>query len=299
MLCELTLAAPKHMLCAIACATFAPDSARPSILSSAAPNAPVHYFGFGSNMCRDKVENRAAGSKLELLDFQPAVVRGHRLAFNMRGFAPLEPGIAGLEPCQTSECHGALITLTAKEYERLMASEGGTPGDYEEVIVPAVPYAGGEPVHAIALRAREHARLDADACPSERYMRLLIRGARELGLKPSYIAALEKQCTQAVPTGLRQVAIHHLFLVSALFRLHLRSIVRAQSWLLWRAYVPSTERRRLRRLLGNGATAILLAPGAILGALIRLFMWVSCIPPPPMLAKYANEGFEPRASCCR
>ena len=43
-------------------------------------------------MLKSKVVNRGLNGSIEILDFQPAVVYAHRLAFNMRGFPPLEPG---------------------------------------------------------------------------------------------------------------------------------------------------------------------------------------------------------------
>ena len=84
---------------------------------------------------------------------KPAVVPGHRLAFNMRGFVPLEPGMGSLEPVNATskpllayeepECHGALIKLKPDMYERVMRSEGvgnpnqTSPQGYEEIVVTA------------------------------------------------------------------------------------------------------------------------------------------------------------------
>ena len=61
-------------------------------------------------------------------------------------------------------------------------------GDIHEV--EATPYGSASPVRALALRARPHARLSTDACPSERYMGILISGAEELGLEAAYISKL-------------------------------------------------------------------------------------------------------------
>jgi hypothetical protein len=49
----------------------------------------LYYFGVGSNMLRSKIENRGInGTTINILHIEPAVVYGHRLAFNMRGFPP-------------------------------------------------------------------------------------------------------------------------------------------------------------------------------------------------------------------
>ena len=95
-----------------ACASLAAGSTaptRPSMLTSAAPGDVVHYFGVGSNMLRSKIVSRGInGSSIEVLEMRPALVRGHRLAFNMRGLPPLEPGMGGIEESPAEECHGAL-----------------------------------------------------------------------------------------------------------------------------------------------------------------------------------------------
>lgn len=270
---------------------------RPQLIESAAPDDIVYYFGVGSNMLRSKIVNRGLnGSTIDLMDFQPAVVKAHRLGFTMRGFPPLEPGMGSLEPCeaaaedgQDSECHGALCTMRAAEYEKLWMSEGGgqpNPG-YEEIVVQATPYGMTEEhaVPALALRTRPHARLSVDACPSPRYMALLIGGATELGLQDAYIDRLRAIQVQVVPGWLRVLGVHYLFLVTQLFRLkgHGPALVRALSSLLWRAYVPSTCQNAVRRWAGDLGTAVLLLPGAIIGSLIRLALHVSGSPVPPML----------------
>ena len=88
-----------------------------------------------------------------VLERVPAVVRDHRLAFNLRMFPPLEPAMASIEASTGDCCEGALYTLTSQGYEELWRSEGGAmerPG-YEELVVTAE--AGGESVQAITLRA--------------------------------------------------------------------------------------------------------------------------------------------------
>jgi len=98
-------------------------------------NKAIYYFGLGSNMSRKKLENRGLnGTKIEALSFEAAVVPNFRLAFNMRGFPPIEPGMGSLEPSDSgakalhtykeNECHGALVKLTAENYRKVMESEG-------------------------------------------------------------------------------------------------------------------------------------------------------------------------------
>ena len=49
----------------------------------------------------------------------------------------------------------------------------------------------GSSIEAVALRAADHVRLSRDAKPSLRYMRILLKGARELQLDSNYIQYLE------------------------------------------------------------------------------------------------------------
>jgi hypothetical protein len=173
----------------------------------------LYYFGLGSNMLRSKLENRSVcGNKIKVKSMEAAVIKGHRLAFNMRGFPPLEPGMGSLEPVvdkeknghkplkqykDGDECHGALVRLSPEDYEKVMRSEGvgsGNPNQgYEEVVVTAIPYNKMKrPVQAVALRARDHVRLSFDPAPSLRYMKILRQGAEELGIKPCYREYLEE-----------------------------------------------------------------------------------------------------------
>ena len=288
MLLFLTVIAIISSSCSAGDATLA----RPSLIANAAPTDIVHYFGVGSNMLKSKLINRGLnGTTIDIIDFQPACVKGHRLAFNMRGFPPLEPGMGALEPDiqGRQECHGALCTMHASEYEKVWLSEGGgapKPG-YEEIVVQAHAYGSDRAVPALALRARPHARLHVDACPSQRYMDILISGATELGIEQQYIDELESIQVQQVGSVLRFLAIHYLYLITSLFRLKMQGTVRALSWMLWRAYVPSTCSNVVKRWLGSVFTGVLLLPGASIGALIRLCLLISGTPPSPMLAVLA------------
>lgn len=189
-------------------------------------NRPIYYFGLGSNMLREKLENRGLnGTKIDIVSMEAAIVPNYRLAFNLRAFPPLEPGMGSLEPAdadskalleyENNECHGALVKLSPENYEKLMRSErvGGSneraaEQGYEEIIVDAYPYKGNKmwgfnnnkSVKAVALRARSHVRLRHDSCPSPRYMNILKEGAKELGLEQSYQGFLSRHPVQNLRT---------------------------------------------------------------------------------------------------
>ena len=193
--------------------------------------------------------------------------------------------MGGIEESPAEECHGALCTMTAENYEKLWQSEGGAmpnPG-YEEIVVEAEGYGLPQRVRAVALRARPHVRLRRDADPSQRYMRMLVDGAKELGLASEYVAKLEAITTQRATGVLRMLAVQHLFFATLLFRPRLRWAGRAISAMLWVAYVPSSHPTALRRYAGNVCLSLLLLPTAFLGTLVRLGMWATGKEIPPMM----------------
>jgi hypothetical protein len=219
-------------------AKMSQPATRPALVEQALQsNTPLYYFGLGSNMLRSKLENRSAKGRIEAMSFEPAVVHNHRLAFNMRGFVPLEPAMGSLEPTdddghyqedkgepnsrpllayERPECHGALVLLTPEDYEKVMESEGISKNNlsssgYEEVVVTAVPYDTSKPpVQAVALRARPHVRLRRDPAPSKRYMQILRDGAAELGLAESYQSFLAAHPVQQTPAWMKKLAVHNL-----------------------------------------------------------------------------------------
>lgn len=121
---------------------------RPALITKALEtNKNVYYLGVGSNLLKEKVVNRGVnGSTISICSFRPARVENHRLAFNMRGkkcitqltpvkdddnwfrllmqtvqnclgFLPLEPSMGGIEVCEGSSCHGALMEMKASEVQ--------------------------------------------------------------------------------------------------------------------------------------------------------------------------------------
>lgn len=252
------------------------------IIDSLEHDRPVYYFGVGSNMLKSKVVNRGInGTKIGILSMVPAQAMGYRLAFNLRGIPPIEPAMAGIEQCSDDSCHGALIKMKAKEYEKLWASEGGTvsnPG-YNEIIIDCVPYGSKKTIKAVCLTAASHAKLSKDYPISTRYMGILLEGARELGLETSYIDRLSVYPTAKINQFVKVLMMAHLSFISFLFRNNLRYIGRFITKLLWLVYIPpfkptSSYRFRLIkhviRIVSDVLLASILIPGAILGTFVTL-----------------------------
>jgi len=262
---------------------------------------------------------------------EAAVVQNYRLAFNMRGFPPLEPGMGSLEPitittgttddsstaldkhdddgtrsrvCSSSsssstplhsythnECHGALVKLSAEDYEKVARSEGISADSknqgYEEIVVTAIPYDSRRPpVQAIALRAREHVRLAKDPCPSVRYMNILKEGAQELGLKPCYQEFLQNHPVQINSSVIRKIAVLNLLWTALIsFRLKIRMVSRIQSWMLFQVYVPSSA-KPFQRIVSEVVTSLILTPGAIMGIFVCAIMQMTGTMSPMMKSMF-------------
>jgi len=101
----LLLLAVCELVAVAAAATSAPPTTkttaphRPVLVTDALKcNQDLHYFGLGSNMLKSKLENcSVCGNKITCKSIEPAYVPNARLAFNMRGFLPLEPGMGSVE----------------------------------------------------------------------------------------------------------------------------------------------------------------------------------------------------------
>jgi len=178
-----------------------------------------------------------------------------------------------------NQCHGALVCLSASDYEKVMRSEGvgnGQPDQgYEEVVVEAIPYKNGRqrrPVQAVALRAREHVRLAQDPAPSLRYMEILRQGSTELGLSPCYQKFLQEHPVARASFLTRRIAVCNLVWTATLsFRLKIRVVSKIQSFFLWKVYAPPTS-NAIVRIMSEVATIAILLPGALPGSLLLAYM---------------------------
>jgi len=284
-----------HLIFVLTTGAFAkkqpsPILERPQLVQNALKsNQPIHYFGLGSNMSRKKLENRGLnGTKIEILKMEAAIVPNYRLAFNMRGFPPMEPGMGSLESVETNstrlstyknaECHGALVKLSPENYEKVMRSEGVGNGNnndqtYEEIIVQAYPYGSGQesvkPIHAVALRVLPNHRLNFDPCPSARYMDILIEGASELNLTPcyqKYLASIPVQ--QLAPWRKKQALYNLIFTVTLSTKLKWRGYSKFQNRLLFLVYARCSAPGVVKIMSALLTTAIL-TPGAIVGFLLK------------------------------
>jgi hypothetical protein len=211
----------------------------------------------------------------------------------MGSLEPVDSTHQPIHAYEQPECHGALVALTKENYEKVMRSEGIGPNvtnpGYEEIVVTAIPYNSRKrPVTAVALRARPHVRWPQDPTPSQRYMDILIEGAAELQLKPSYQSFLATHPVQRSPLWLKRLSVYNLICTMTISSvLKWRGLSKIQNFLLYRVYVPSVV-ADWRRLLSNLAMGAILLPGACFGVTTHAFRTLTDRPYSPMMQRFIS-----------
>src|SRR5262249_9690964 len=140
---------------------------------------PLWYFAYGSNMCAAIFEERRG--------MRPSAracgwIDGHRLCFDLP-VGPGERGVANLVAENGARMHGVVYQLTADECENLDRSEGVLAGYYNRALVVVIT-ANGERIEAFTYQSPHGS---PGRKPSQRYMGLLLDGAREHGLPDEYV----------------------------------------------------------------------------------------------------------------
>lgn len=142
-----------------------------------------YYFGYGSNL--SVISLRAKG--VTPLSSEPAILEGWRVVFNIPDFFRIEGGTGNIEPCEDDAVHGVLHGCRDRDLATLDRLEalGIT---YERIEATVVTY-GGRRVRAYVYVGIA-STLDTNALPSERYRNILVRGAEDMNLDPTYVARL-------------------------------------------------------------------------------------------------------------
>ena len=144
------------------------------------------YFAYGSNMASSQMADRCSGA----VCLGVARLPDYRLAFdawsNRRGGL-----VADVLPALGSEVWGVLWTVTEEHAEALDRYEGVARGQYRREDV-RVESAAGEQIEAFAYVICNSGE---DGPTTDAYQAILLEGAREHGLPPDWVNAIE-----AVPT---------------------------------------------------------------------------------------------------
>ena len=180
-----------------------------------------NYFAYGSNMASSTMTNLR---NLSPLASTAAILPAHTLRFNIPGVPLVEPSSASVEPIDGMDdimdigaiiergelVHGVLYKLTEEDFSSVCSTEG-VPFAYSLHRCRPIPYTGdgkraGEEslrklddlsmastVSAFTLRAaRKNWREGKDIPPSQSYLNVLIRGAKEFALDGSYLEKLQQ-----------------------------------------------------------------------------------------------------------
>jgi len=146
-------------------------------------SGPLWYFAYGSNLCRAILVERRG---LRPLESRRARLDGHRLAFDLP-VGPGERGVANLVVDPAAATWGVCYLLDASACEHLDRTEGVHRGYYRRLQVSVVTDDGT----SLAAFAYQGNVSVAGRKPSQRYLGLLLDGAREHGLPEEWIRHLE------------------------------------------------------------------------------------------------------------
>ena len=148
------------------------------------PPREFRYFAYGSNLSAARLRESCPSARLEAI----GVVPGHRLAFTRRS-ERWGGGVADIRPDPGAEVRGVVWRIPAGEGAALDRQEGvhAQPPRYRRLEV-AVTTAAGAVLDCLAYQVAEP---EAEhVAPSAAYLETMLRGAREAGLPPAYVARL-------------------------------------------------------------------------------------------------------------
>ncbi|KAK6180938.1 hypothetical protein SNE40_008900 [Patella caerulea] len=143
----------------------------------------IWSFGYGSNMDVHAVETK---KQVKILDHTAAILKGWRLAFNLSGIPFVEPAFANIiQSGLTDEVHGVAFCISKESVANMDKVEIG----YDKAKITLEAY-DGRTLHGFVYVNKPSASTSDEMNPSKRYIGVLIKGAQQAGLKPSYIDKL-------------------------------------------------------------------------------------------------------------
>ncbi|KAK4537226.1 hypothetical protein CDCA_CDCA11G3251 [Cyanidium caldarium] len=180
------------------------------------------YFAYGSNMNPRVLGPEAQFPHLarrvvdaEVFGAEPAVLEHHTLRLHVPGPRFLgEPAFANVVPCACSAeakadgpvcdaVHGVVYTLTRRDLQRVLATEGVRLGMQQAETVTVRTYSGRRLEGVTVVRNRAAARANrADRYPSRRYAQLVMEGAQHYGIDARYVEQLRRRlAVDAAPSA--------------------------------------------------------------------------------------------------
>ncbi len=153
----------------------------------------IFYFAYGSNMNQEDLDRycqKNGNNKIPLNERNPrkAVLKDYELVFNYYS-STRGGGAANIEPKTGSSVEGVVFDLTEDEFEIIRKKEGA-PNYYKEKIVSV--YIEGSPVQVYTFQVTEGKKEDVIQFPTQKYINIIIEGAKEFSLSDAWIKKLKK-----------------------------------------------------------------------------------------------------------
>ena len=141
------------------------------------------YFGYGSNMSTQYLIRRR---KIIPHESKAGILKNYQLIMNMGGPNFLEPSFANIRNCKGVNVEGVIHKIDKEDLQKIVNTEGE---DYK--LVKLSVYVEGVRKTAYTLiYVTDEAK---DIPPSTRYLKILIKAAKENNLSERYIDTLENR----------------------------------------------------------------------------------------------------------
>lgn len=141
------------------------------------------YFAYGSNLSMDRKECRTG--RIRAADV--ACLPGYRLAFNKRGGNG--EVYANIVPDADAEVWGVIYRCSPEAMDELDRCEGVEGGHYTREPVEVITESGNTVLAVAYVAGPDH--ICEDGRPSDRYLSLILDGARQHGLPKEYVRRIQ------------------------------------------------------------------------------------------------------------
>ena len=141
----------------------------------------VLYFGYGSNMSTQYLIKRR---KIIPHESKVGVLKDYQLIMNMGGPNFLEPSFANIRNCKGVKVEGVIHRIDKEDLQKIVNTEGE---DYKLVKLSVYVEGLRNTAYTLIYKTAK------DIPPSKRYLKILIRAAKENNLSQKYIDSLERR----------------------------------------------------------------------------------------------------------
>ncbi len=141
----------------------------------------ILYFGYGSNMSTQYLIKRR---KIIPVTSNVGLLKDYQLIMNMGGPNFLEPSFANIREVKGFNVEGVIHEIDKNDLQKIVNTEGE---DYELVKLSICVNGKKKTAYTLIYKTNE----TKDIPPSKRYLKILIRAAKENNLSSTYIKSLE------------------------------------------------------------------------------------------------------------